>query len=191
MTTSLRRTTADLAALPQPLDDTRYEIVDGELYVSAQPSWEHQHAAGRVFAALNAWSEQTGLGVAQAAPGISFAGDDNVAPDVVWLSRQRLRTALGADGKLHEAPERAVEVLSPGATNERRDREVKLKLYARRGTDEYWVVDPHRRLVERFRREGPVLRLVETVREQEALRSTVLPGFAVPVASLFFVPAEP
>src|SRR4051794_449128 len=35
-------TVADLELFPQPLDDTRYEIVDGELYVSKQPSWEHQ-----------------------------------------------------------------------------------------------------------------------------------------------------
>jgi len=40
-------------------------------------------------------------------------------------------------GHLHMAPELVVEVLSPDSTHERRDREVKLKLYARRGVNEY------------------------------------------------------
>ncbi|MBI2218960.1 MAG: Uma2 family endonuclease, partial [Candidatus Rokubacteria bacterium] len=53
--------------------------------------------------------------------------------DVVWVSTQRLATVLWPDGKLHAAPDLIVEVLSPGAANERRDREVKLTLYSRRG----------------------------------------------------------
>lgn len=41
MSTKLRWTTADLDLFPDPLDDTRYEIIDGKLYVSKQPSVEH------------------------------------------------------------------------------------------------------------------------------------------------------
>jgi len=70
-------------------------------------------------------------------PGVIFAEDNNVAPDVVWVSRSRLRTALGADGKLHSAPESAVGVLSPGARNIGQDKQTKLKLYSRLGLQEY------------------------------------------------------
>ena len=65
-----------------------------------------------------------------AAPGLIFADDDDVAPDVVWISRERLAGTLDQTGHLHTAPELVVEVLSPGSVNERRDREVKLKLDA-------------------------------------------------------------
>ncbi|WP_414421341.1 Uma2 family endonuclease [Synechococcus sp. W60.1] len=75
--------------------------------------------------------------MANTAPGVIFAEDNNVAPDVVWVSRSRLRTALGADGKLHSAPESAVEVLSPGACNIGQDKQTKLKLYSRLGLQEY------------------------------------------------------
>src|SRR5205814_7294110 len=97
--------TADLELLPDPLDDTRYEIIDGQLHVAGQPSLEHQYAADQACAALRAWSSRTGRGFAFSAPGIIFAADDNVAPDVIWISNERLRTARGDDGKLHEAPE--------------------------------------------------------------------------------------
>ena len=37
-------------------------------------------------------------------PGLIFADDDDVVPDVARLSQQRLAIALGDDGKLHSAP---------------------------------------------------------------------------------------
>jgi Uma2 family endonuclease len=141
MSTTLRWTTADLELFPDPLDDTRYEIIDGELFVSKQPSVEHQYTCNvehqytcnKVAKELTVWSEATGAGIVLPAPGIIFAEDDNVAPDVVWVSMECLSRILGADGKLHAAPELIVEVLSPGASNESRDRDAKLRLYLRQG----------------------------------------------------------
>src|SRR5712692_8151827 len=132
---TLRWNSRDLEILPD--DGKRYEIVDGELYVSKQPHWEHQNVCGQVYALLRDWSMQTKTGVANFAPGLIFGEEDDVAPDVVWISRERLATALQKDGKLHMAPELVVEVLSPGTTNQQRDREIKLKLYSRRGVQEY------------------------------------------------------
>jgi Uma2 family endonuclease len=184
--TTLRMTTADLEVLPDPLDDTRYEIIDGELYVAKQPSLEHQYASDEACAALRSWSTRTGRGFAFSAPGIIFADDDNVAPDVIWISKERLRTARGDDGKLHAAPELVVEVLSPGAYNEQRDRDLKLKLYSRRGVEEYWIVDCAARQVGVYRRDAGELRPVVTLAADEELRSPLLPGFSLPVNQLFF-----
>ncbi len=64
MSTSQRFTTADLELLPDQLDDTRYELIDGELSVAKQPHWEHQFTAGQLVAAWQAWSRQTRRGVA-------------------------------------------------------------------------------------------------------------------------------
>lgn len=183
MNTARRWTSADLAVLPE--DGKRYEIIDGELYMSRQPHWHHQRACGKIFAALEAWGVQTGAGEANLAPGVIFAEDDDVAPDVVWISHARRATALGPDGHLHAAPELIVEILSPGTTNERRDREAKLKLYSRRGVLEYWIVDWRVQQVEVYRREDLALRLVATLYPTDTLTSPLLPGFAYTVAMLF------
>ena len=50
MSPVLRWTSADLAVLPD--DGKRYEIIDGDLYMSRQPHWHHQRACGKLFAAL-------------------------------------------------------------------------------------------------------------------------------------------
>jgi Uma2 family endonuclease len=193
MSTTLRWTTADLELFPDPLDDTRYEIIDGELYVSKQPSVEHQYTCNQVAARLTFWSEATGAGIVLPAPGVIFADDDNVAPDVVWVSTARLSQIVGADRKLHAAPELVVEVLSPGATNEARDREAKLRLYSRQGVEEYWLVDGLARLVDVHRREAgeAMLRHVATLGAGDRLESPLLPGLSVPVGSLFFPPQRP
>ncbi len=183
MPTSLRWTSADLAVLPD--DRKRYEIIDGELYMSRQPHWHHQRTCMKFCTALEAWSVQTGSGEANLAPGVIFADDDDVAPDVVWISHTRRATALGPDGHLHAAPEVVVEVLSPGSLNERRDREAKLKLYSRRGVLEYWIVDWRTRQIEVYRREQLVLHLVATLHPTDTLTSPLLPGFACEVATLF------
>jgi Uma2 family endonuclease len=92
---------------------------------------------------------------------------------------------LRPDGKLYAAPELAVEILSPGSTNERRDRELKLKLYAREGVEEYWLVDWRERTVVVYRRAGAELQAVLTLTNADALTSPLLPGFACPVRDLW------
>jgi Uma2 family endonuclease len=116
---------------------------------------------------------------------VIFADDDDVAPDVVWISHTRRAAALGSDGHLHAAPELVVEVLSPGSTNERRDREAKLKLYSRRGVLEYWIVDWRTQQVEVYQREDLALHLVATLHPTDRLTSLLLPGFSCEVATLF------
>jgi len=180
---TLRWTLRDLELLPD--DGKRYEIIDGELYVAKQPDWEHQFVCVRILMFLQTWSDQTQLGMANLAPGIIFTDDNNVVPDVVWISRERLRTALQADGKLHTSPELMIEVLSPGAENERRDREVKLKLYSRRNAQEYWVVNWQERNIEVYRRQEGVLELDRTLNENDTLQTPLLPGFHCKVGQLF------
>jgi Uma2 family endonuclease len=185
MTTRVRFTTADLELLPDRLDDTRYEIIDGELYVAKQPSWHHQETCGLVFAHLNAWSRQSDAGRTTVAPGVLFAEDDNVAPDVVWVSKERLPLLLDEAGHLRGAPDLVVEVISPGLANEKRDREAKFKLYSRRGVLEYWIADRQLRQIEIYRREDAMLRLVATLHDTDVLQSPLLPGFACVVEELF------
>jgi Uma2 family endonuclease len=70
-------------------------------------------------------------------PGLIFSDTDAVIPDVVWVSHERLARLEDEAGPLRGAPELVVEVLSPGALNERRDREAKRKLYSAYGVQEY------------------------------------------------------
>lgn len=54
-TGGVRWTIRDVEALPEN-EWTRYEIIDGELFVTRSPHHKHQHVVGCIFAALNSWS---------------------------------------------------------------------------------------------------------------------------------------
>lgn len=180
---SVRWSANDLVLLPD--NGCRYEIIDGDLFVTRAPHWGHQRVSGNINAELRAWSLKTGLGEAVATPGIIFSDADNVIPDVVWIFKERLAILLDESGHLTGAPDLVVEVLSPGVENERRDREAKRKLYAFRGVQEYWIVDWQLRQVEVYRREQAVLKLAATLFDEDNLTSPLLPGFDCAVSDLF------
>ena len=177
-------TSADLALMPD--DGNRYEIIEGELYVSRQLSYEHQYTCNRCGHLVEQWNEQSGLGVVLQAPGVIFAEDDDVAPDVVWITRNRLERSVDDAGHLHTAPELVIEVLSPGRANEFSDLQAKLDLYSRRGVEEYWIVSWLERFVEVYRREKAALMLVAALKEPDTLESPLLPGFSCQIKDLFF-----
>ena len=188
-------TSKDLEGLPEE-SGMRYEIIDGELYVSKQPHKHHQLVCTRIWSILQTWSIQTDNGEAVAAPGLIFTDDNDVAPDVTWMSNERLATTYQGDGKYHAAPDLIVEVLSPGTTNVLRDREFKLWLYSRRGVLEYWIVIWMERRVEIYRRDDLQLKLYGTVYQNDTIQSPYLPGFNCQVSELFFdiarkLPAAP
>ena len=67
-----------------------------------------------------------------------------VQPDILFISNE-CREVI-ADNNISGAPDLVVEILSPSTAD--RDRELKLRLYARHGVREYWIVDPDERTVQ-------------------------------------------
>jgi len=180
----LRWTTADIESLATD-EWKRYEIVDGELFVTRAPHIGHQGAAGRIYVRLLLWSEETSLGQPILTPGLIFSNADNVIPDVVWVSHQRLATIVDDEGHLTGAPELIVEVLSAGSTHERRDKGAKLKLYSLKGVQEYWIVDWRLQQLEIYRRDDAQLQLYQTLLTDDEISSPLLPGFFCTVNRFF------
>jgi Uma2 family endonuclease len=139
--------TAEMArALPD--DGERYEVLDGELFVSPAPSFGHQWVVGDLWSLLQSYVRLHGLGWAIMAPAdIEFSPKRLVQPDVFVLpSTGGPRPREWTDVK---ALLLAVEVLSPSTA--RADRLRKRIIYQSEGVPEYWIVDSDARVVERWR----------------------------------------
>jgi Uma2 family endonuclease len=147
MATASKHWTIDMVrALPD--DRNRYEIIDGELFVTPAPSWTHQGAVLELAVRLKSYLEAHGLGKTVIAPAdVEIAADTMVEPDLFVIPRVagRLPRSWAEAGRLLLV----VEVLSP--TTARVDRVRKRALYARVGVPEYWIVDVDARVVERWR----------------------------------------
>lgn len=182
--TGIRWTTRDLEVMPQN-EWITYEIIDGELFVTRSPHRRHQQIIGKIHRALDVWSDRSGLGEPILSPGVILSDADNVIPDIVWVSKERLAVIEDAAGHLTSLPELLVEVLSSGSQNISRDREAKLKLYSIWGAQEYWIADRFTMRLEVYRRENTQLVLVSTLTAEDTLTSPLLPDFSCPVSRLF------
>lgn len=182
---AVRWTVQDLEAMPDDGGWKRYEVIDGELFVTRAPHIFHQGAAGRLHVALEIWSEKVGSGRVFETPGVVFSPEDGVIPDLVWVSHERLENGVDEAGHFTVAPELIVEVLSAGKSNEQRDKEAKRKLYSLYGVREYWIVDWRQKTIEVYRRNQAQLELVCTLLENDLLSSPLLPEFEMVVSQVF------
>ena len=181
--TKIKWTSADLELLPENGD--RYEIIDGELYMTRTPHWKHQKVILCIGKFLDIWSIQTNLGQTIINPGIVFSEDNNVIPDLIWISNQRLECCVDESGHFTAAPELIIEVLSPKPNDIKRDKQTKLKLYSNRGVQEYWIVDWQLKQVEVYRRNQGQLTLVKTLLNNDLITSKLLPNFSCEISEFF------
>ena len=180
----VRWTIRDLEVLPQS-EGTRSELIDGALFVTRLPHRKHQQVTGKIYSSLDSWLEASGLGETIPSPGIIPSNTDNVIPDVVWVSHERLALIEDQAGHLTGFPELVVEVLSPEEKNIQRDREAKLKLYSLQGVQEYWIADRFAKRLEIYRRDKGQLVLVATLLAGDEIVSPLLPGFQCRISQFF------
>jgi Uma2 family endonuclease len=175
-------TTDDLIALPD--DGNTYELLEGELIVSSAPTLKHQFAIGNIFFYVKMYLEGNPIGRVVMTPGVIFDRHNSVIPDIVFLTSEQL-DQIGAESHVRLAPALAVEVVSPGRENARRDRVKKLRVYGKFGVGEYWAADPEARTVEIYRPAGGARALAATVDGDEEITSPLLPGFACKASRVF------
>ncbi|MGH9882356.1 MAG: Uma2 family endonuclease [Pyrinomonadaceae bacterium] len=177
-------TIADLEAMPD--DGNRYEIIEGELFVSCAPGLTHQRALGNILFLIKSYLVNRPIGEVIATPRLILSEYSGVIPDLVFFTNEARDRIISGD-RLVRAPDLAIEILSPGAENIRRDRVAKRQLYGRHGVREYWMIDLENRAVEIYLLAGGALELIVTVKDDDKLSTAVLPGFTCTVAEIFKV----
>ena len=175
-------TVVDLECMPE--DGNRYEVMEGELFVSRSPGLPHQVVSGNVFAAIWNYLDGNPIGRVLATLGLVFTEHSAVIPDLVFFTHERGATIISG-GRLIAAPEIVIEILSPGPENVARDRIAKRQLYAKHGVNEYWILESENRAVEIYRLHAGKLDLAATLEGEGEITSPLLPGFACPVSQVF------
>ena len=131
-----------------PDDGNRYEVIDGELYVTPAPSWQHQHGLSKLHVLLGRHVYPLGLGrIVQAPLGVVLDEETAVQPDLVYVSREC--ASIIAERGIEGATDLIVEVLSP--STQARDRGIKMQSYAAGGIPHYWILDTAHRRLEAYR----------------------------------------
>ncbi len=166
-----------------PDDGNRYEIIDGEVSVTAAPSGPHQRAVTRLARYLDAHAEEKDLGEVYASPyAVIFSPSDVFEPDVVFISRAR-SVMTDTRGVMRGTPDLCIEVASE--STRRHDRTVKFERYAHFKLPEYWIVDPDAQTVAVFVLENGAYTLLPIVSGDDRIISPTLPDLELRVSILF------
>jgi Uma2 family endonuclease len=176
-------TIADWDAMPAE-DGYRYEIIEGELFVSCSPGLTHQMVSDNLFFLIRSFIATNQIGTIVSTPGLILSNLSGVIPDLVFF-RHEQRDTIVKDDRLHGPPALVIEILSPGSANIRRDRLAKLQLYTKHRVPEYWIIDPRSMTLEKYVDQGSSLVLLETLRYEDSLSSASLPGFSCPMSEIF------
>jgi Uma2 family endonuclease len=181
MATRLKRKLGyvDYARLPTG-DGKRYEVLDGELYVTPAPSPLHQRLSKRLQRRLEDYFEARGLGEVFNAPiDVVLAPHDIVEPDLVIVAEPGQISQRAIEG----VPLLVAEVLSPSTRAQ--DRGIKMRRYGDLGVAHYWTVEPDAETIECWRQEGGAYRLASQASVPDVLRHPDWPDLSIDLAALW------
>jgi len=135
-------TIADIEALPE---GERAELIDGEMFMMASPSWRHQDILVNLLFEIEGYIRKN-KGKCRVLPapfGVYIKNDNRnfVEPDISVICDEEKRSEKGCLG----APDWIIEIVSP--SSKRMDYVRKTDLYRDAGVREYWIVDPDKETV--------------------------------------------
>ena len=166
---------------PDAPDGTKDQFVRGQVVCEPPPSFGHGVVSTKIARLLGNFVAERELGVVVGEAGfVVERGPDTVrGPDASFVSAERLSGYRG-ETFFEGAPDLVVEVLSPSST--RAQMAEKTREYLAAGARVVWNVDPRRKAVT-VHAPGAEPRVLGSGERLEG--GDVLPGFSVPVLSLF------
>lgn len=145
------------------------------------PQRAHQKVITNLVMYLSQFVKGHGLGEVFVAPfDVVISRFDVVEPDVLYISKAR--ESVVTEKNVQGAPDLVVEVLSE--TTSEIDRTTKLKLYARFGVQEYWIIEPAECSAEVYRRQEEGFELAATLCSRDSLTSPLFAGLILPLRKL-------
>lgn len=160
-------------------DEWLYELDDGTLVLEPRPTRPHGTAVTLLARHLVDYALQHG-GIVVTETGVILEEDPPrvFGPDLAYF-REDPAPYGEHDGWITNAPDLAVEVISP--SNHAAAMKRKIRKYFESGVGEVWAVYPSTRSVELHSRAGDIRALAG----DEGITSPGLPGFELPVSEIF------
>lgn len=164
--------------------DWRIErTAEGELVVMPPTGWQTGNYNIRVSAALLAWADQDGSGVAtDSSTGFDLPNGATRSPDAAWVKRTRLATLTNEQKAkfLPLCPDFVIELRSP--SDNLKTLQDKVQEYIDNGAQLGWLIDPVDRRVYVYR-SGIMAECLEN--PATIIGDPELPGFVLDLAGIW------
>lgn len=177
---SVRFTYEDYLQFPD--DGKRFEIIDGELFMSPSPLTKHQQTLLDLAYGIESHLKKVRSGKLFVAPvDVVFSETDVVQPDILFVSNSR--TSIITEKNITGAPDFIIEILSP--SNSIMDLKRKRSLYERSGVKEYWIVDPGKETIQKLILQDQVYVEAGLYKKGDVIASDVVNEFSVDIIKVF------
>lgn len=169
--------------------EQRYELIDGELYLTASPSYNHQIVINEISWHLNNFfrgkdcrSLTAPLDVKLSGYALKFEEDPNVVqPDLLVICDEE---NVNEDNKYEGVPSLIIEVLSISTRS--KDMITKLNLYMKSGVAEYWIVDLDKRKITQYSfTEERKLENIREFTEEDIVEANNFTGLKISLEDIF------
>jgi len=138
------------------LDEKRYEIINGDLFMVLAPNLFHQDISRNLEYLMWNYVREKNLGVVYYAPVDIVLSKENVfQPDIVFVSRDNF--GILKEKAIFGVPDLVVEIISPSSIYN--DMNVKREIYEKFGVKGYWIVDPANKAIQIFTLESGKFKL--------------------------------
>ncbi|MBS3905550.1 MAG: Uma2 family endonuclease [Syntrophaceae bacterium] len=165
-----------------PDNGKRHQIIDGELYMVPAPVPYHQRILRNLGRILDQFVNENRAGEIFYSPcDVVLSDVDVVQPDIFFISQERL--SIVQDKNIQGAPDLIVEILSP--YSEKIDKISKVKLYARYGVKEYWIVNPEKKEVTVLNLKGSSYKSLGNFCFKDSFETKFLKGLTIKVSEIF------
>src|SRR5436309_6841378 len=82
----------DLLLMPD--DGNRYEVIEGELFVTRAPNYDHQAVITNLAILIGTYLKQNPIGSVVAGPGVIFSKFSGVIPDLIFSTHKTRKKVL-------------------------------------------------------------------------------------------------
>ncbi len=160
----------------------RWELIEGVPYMMASPTPEHQQILGELFFQFRGGLRDGSCTPYIAPLDVTFEHSDLtntvVQPDLFVMCGDYIR-----EKRIIGVPALVVEILSPSTAAD--DLVRKMNLYQRVGVQEYWVVEPDKKIINVYLREGNFLRWTTEHKPGDMVSSTISKELLIDVSAVF------
>lgn len=163
--------------------DQRYELIDGEVFLLASPSYAHQAAVSEINGRFYNWfkgKKCRSLTSPFDVTLIKRSGKSVVQPDIVVICDTE---KIDKRGKYKGVPALVVEVLSP--SSKFHDMVRKMALYTQTGIKEFWTVDTDKKELIIYNFKNKDVSGVSVFKGKDVVKSNVFEGLKISLEEVF------
>lgn len=168
--------------LKLPDDGNRYEILNGELIMTAAPYIPHQRVCGNLFHELKLFIKSNKIGEVFIAPcDIIFDKKNVYQADIIFISNENKKIITEANIK--GSPDLVIEIISPSTAYY--DLFEKKEIYEKFGVKEYWIIDPRKHWIEIFALRQKKYSLFSRIEKKGKVKSSLLKKLEIDFSKIF------